>query len=339
MTSVSSIIEKRSNNPKRLLGIMINSDKPAKWKKDIVDSVSAYNRWFTRFAPHTYITKRKETMRKVQALFSDAGGLRTISPQLLKGHPEATQILRMCTAPPIARDRLIGLSGTSRSLVNTMESDLRLPSRMPVAKINGELEKIQVIFNKLLDPELLPWVKAKRKPSSDERTFFLLVVADRLCGAQSDPIIRNAQEERQLRSLANLLKSLGYKQVHSDSISSLAAMVPGTFTFQYLVRAELPSGKSVGIPIDAVIQPRTTSKGSLPILIEAKSAGDFTNVNKRRKEEAAKHKQLVDKFGSKIRYLLLLSGYFDAGYLGYEAAEGIDWVWEHNIQELRQVVN
>lgn len=30
-----------------------------------------------------------------------------------------------------------------------------------------------------------------------------------------------------------------------------------------------------------------------------------------------------------------LSGYFDSGYLGYEAAEGIDWVWEHRIDDLR----
>ncbi len=31
---------------------------------------------------------------------------------------------------------------------------------------------------------------------------------------------------------------------------------------------------------------------------------------------------------------LFLCGYFDSGYLGYEAAEGIDWVWEHRIDDL-----
>lgn len=29
-----------------------------------------------------------------------------------------------------------------------------------------------------------------------------------------------------------------------------------------------------------------------------------------------------------MRFILFLCGYFDSGYLGYEAAEGIDWVWE-----------
>jgi hypothetical protein len=33
---------------------------------------------------------------------------------------------------------------------------------------------------------------------------------------------------------------------------------------------------------------------------------------------------------------LFLCGYFDSGYLGYEAAEGIDWVWEHRIDDLAQ---
>lgn len=30
----------------------------------------------------------------------------------------------------------------------------------------------------------------------------------------------------------------------------------------------------------------------------------------------------------------ILCGYFDSGYLGYEAAEGIDWIWEHRIDDL-----
>jgi hypothetical protein len=70
--------------------------------------------------------------------------------------------------------------------------------------------------------------------------------------------------------------------------------------------------------------------------IEAKSAGDFTNTNKRRKEEAQKMNQLRDTYGENVRYLLFLCGYFDSGYLGYEAAEGIDWVWEHRIEDLEE---
>jgi hypothetical protein len=92
--------------------------------------------------------------------------------------------------------------------------------------------------------------------------------------------------------------------------------------------------KSVNIPVDAAVMPLKPKDGKFPLMIEAKSAGDFTNVNKRRKEEAAKVGQLRRKHGHRVRYILFLCGYFDSGYLGYEASEGIDWVWEHRIDDL-----
>ena len=98
----------------------------------------------------------------------------------------------------------------------------------------------------------------------------------------------------------------------------------------------LQVGKAVKvyIPVDVVIQPSKPRRGRLPILIEAKSAGDFTNTNKRRKEEATKIHQLQAAYGQTISFILFLCGYFGSDYLGYEAAEGIDWVWEHRIDDL-----
>jgi len=78
----------------------------------------------------------------------------------------------------------------------------------------------------------------------------------------------------------------------------------------------------------------TAKNRDFPLLIEAKSAGDFANVNKRRKEEGQKITQLKASYGNDIDYALFLNGYFDSGYLGYEAAEGIDWIWEHRIDDL-----
>lgn len=92
----------------------------------------------------------------------------------------------------------------------------------------------------------------------------------------------------------------------------------------------------VNIPVDVVIQPLIAEKGDFPLLLEAKSAGDFTNVNKRRKEEAQKMQQLKNTYGDVVRFGLFLCGYFDSGYLGYEAAEGIDWIWEHRVSDLEK---
>ena len=69
-------------------------------------------------------------------------------------------------------------------------------------------------------------------------------------------------------------------------------MAPGTFSFRTNVPVKLERRVTVNIPIDAVIMPKTAKRGIFPIFIEAKSAGDFTNTNKRRKEEAMKMTQL-----------------------------------------------
>jgi len=93
-------------------------------------------------------------------------------------------------------------------------------------------------------------------------------------------------------------------------------MPAGTFSFRLNVPVKLEGGKQqVNIPIDTVIMPKAMKRGELPLLIEAKSAGDFTNVNKRRKEEAVKMAQLRSNYGTKVRFALFLCGYFDSGYL------------------------
>src|SRR5262249_25134355 len=107
----------------------------------------------------------------------------------------------------------------------------------------------------------------------------------------------NAQEKRQLELIGKYLKSKGYKQKQHPSTKPLTEMEPGTFAF----RMNVMVGKvnKVKIPIDVVLQRKKLRPTRLPILIEAKSAGDFTNVNKRRKEEAKKMSQLKATFGMK----------------------------------------
>ncbi len=112
-------------------------------------------------------------------------------------------------------------------------------------------------------------------------------------------------------------------------------MRPGTYSFRLIVPVDQEGArKKINIPVDAVVMPKAAKPGDFPLLLEAKSAGDFTNVNKRRKEEAAKMAQLRHTHGDDVCFNLFLCGYFDSGYLGYEAAEGIDWVWEHRIDDL-----
>ena len=316
----------------------VNADKPDRWKEDIARSVDAYNDWFMRFAPKAYRDTRVRTTHQVKAALESTANLTHIAPALLRADPAVVQMLRMCTAPPIARDRLIGLANVSSSLVRSMEGDEhRLPLRMPKAEVDAQLARIGDIILRLADLDIFTWLDDGHKATAGEVHRAATVVADRLCGAVADPIIRNAQEARQLAAMRHWLEARKYKFIGAGEGTRFDAMRPGTFCFRLNVPVDQgEGGRKINIPVDVAIAPRRAKAGDLPLLIEAKSAGDYTNVNKRRKEEATKVGQLRHTYGVKIRYVLFLGGYFDSGYLGYEAAEGIDWVWEHRIDELAE---
>ena len=312
----------------------VNSDKPQIWKKDIARSVDLYNDWFIKFAPQAYRTARAGTTLAVESALKLTKNLTDLSPSVLQQNPSVLPILRMSTAPPIARDRLIGLSGVPAGLVLGMEIYKRLPRR--AIGIESNFKKISATILKLCDRDIFPWLDSGLKPKKSEIHRAATIVADRLCGAVTDPIVRNAQEQRQLAEIKKWLESRGY--AYAGVGLTFDQLPPATFSFRLNVPIKLEDGiKQINIPIDAVVMPKKKSRaGTFPLLIEAKSAGDFTNTNKRRKEEAVKISQLRRTYGTSIRFILFLCGYFDSGYLGYEAAEGIDWVWEHRIDDLKK---
>lgn len=313
----------------------VNSDKPHLWKQDILNSVEFYNNWFIEFAPQAYQNTRTNTTQQVESALIWTNNLINICPSILRQYPSILQILRMTTAPPIARDRLIGLARVSPNLVKNMEDKQRIPPKMDAILLNNELEEIVGVIIRLIDKDIFPWVEVGVQPNDVELQRASIIVADRLCGALADPIIRNTQEQRQLQSMRIWLEQRDYSYIRGGNRLSFDSMQPGTFAFRVNVPVNLGSThKQINIPIDAVIMPKSSQPGDLPLLIEAKSAGDFTNPNKRRKEEAVKIAQLKANYGSNIRFVLFLCGYFDSGYLGYEAAEGIDWLWEHRINDL-----
>jgi len=315
----------------------VNLDKPQLWKADVAQSVDMYNAWFMNFAPDAFRQTRVRVTVSVEEALKATDYLRDIEPATLRRHPEILPTLRMSTCPPIAVDRLIGLAGVSKSLVMCMEQDKRLPPRMPTPLADAQLEKIAGIIERMADPDIFVWLGREQQPTEVETHRAATIVADRLCGAVANPIIRNAQEKRQLAAIKAWLEARGYTQIADGAQIKFNQMQPGTFSFRMNVPITLEGGNtSINIPVDAVIMPRTRPAGQLPIFFEAKSAGDFTNTNKRRKEEAVKMTQLRATYGAGVEFNLFLCGYFDSGYLGYEAAEGIDWVWEHRIDDLEK---
>ena len=197
----------------------VNLDKPEKWKINSSLSIDMYNDWFIKFAPVAYQNMREETAKAVKNAFEWTHNLTNIQTLLLRQRPEILPMLRMTAAPPIARDRLIGLARVSKNLVETMEIDKRLPPRMSYTQVETELKKIGAMIERLADKHLLIWLEEKREPTEIELYRASTVVADRLCGSATDPLIRNAQERRQLKAIGNWLNDKEYKDVSGRTVS------------------------------------------------------------------------------------------------------------------------
>lgn len=287
-----------------------------------------------KYAPQAFRETRQKTIKQVKSAFDATDGMRRVSPAVLRRNPRVLAVLRMATAPPLAVDRLIGLAGVPPNLVRRMEKRGDLPPRMKKGDVERGLKSIGEMIRALSDKDIFVWLERGVEPSEQEIYRASTIVADRLCGAVANPIIRNAQEQRQLAKIREWLEKRGYTFIEAGMGTRVDAMRSGTFCFHLNVPVEQESGRMVTIPVDVAVMPRQLGGRAMPLLVEAKSAGDFTNTNKRRKEEAVKIAQLRATYGQDLDYILFLCGYFDSGYLGYEAAEGIDWVWEHRMDDL-----
>src|SRR6059036_1538124 len=127
----------------------VNRDKPDRWKDDIRKSVDLFNDWFLHFAQSAFRAERLKATKWVEDTLEWTRNLRDLSPAVLKQHPGILPTLRMTCCPPIARDRLIGLSGAGDSLVNRMEKEQKVGARLADGDLNVQLAKIGAIIQRL----------------------------------------------------------------------------------------------------------------------------------------------------------------------------------------------
>lgn len=134
----------------------INRNNTEQWKEDVKKSVMFYNDWFLAFAPSTYINARQDAINRVNNAFQKTDCFNLLSTDILKSVPEAITILRMATTPPLARDRLVGLSDIPKSVITSLECG-KLPAKMEESALNEHLNSIIAVINKLLDVDIMPW--------------------------------------------------------------------------------------------------------------------------------------------------------------------------------------
>lgn len=299
---------------------------PAEWQPDIDRSVAEYDEWYLTESPGMFADARGRAVVEVEEAMQATDDFRTFDADALTARPGALFVARMCVSPPMARDRFVGFSGANRSLVTAMERDGAIPAR--VRRLRMQLEVMCDFLRPLLDPGLFCWLGDDRAPTAAERDKALLVIGERLASASYLPALRNAQEARQKELLRAYLEGEGFEESFEPPLD----MAPGVFGFGRNVRVVREDGEPQNLPVDCVVSPLDAE---LPLAcVELKSAGDFTNVNKRRKEESDKHDALKRAHGEHAVFLLQLFGYFGHSYLGFEAAAGIDRAWDHRLSDL-----
>ena len=220
----------------------VNLDRPHQWKADVAQSVDMYNDWFMKVAPQAFRAMRVHTTKDVEVALRATGNLTNIQPETLRKHPEVLPTLRMSTCPPLAVDRLIGLARVSPSMVRRIELERKLPVPMSEAAINLELGKIATIIEKMADRDIFVWLGRKGAATDVEIHRAATIVADRLCGAMTNPIVRNAQEKRQLAEIKGWLEARGYNQLPGGEGTKFSAMPPGTFSFRMNVPVNQDGG-------------------------------------------------------------------------------------------------
>jgi hypothetical protein len=296
---------------------------PTEWPPDIDRSVAEYDEWYLAESPGMFAEARERAVVEADEAMRVTDDFRVFGVDSLIARPAALFVARMCISPSMARDRFVGFSGVNKSLVTAMERDGIIPTR--ARRLQMQLEVMCDFLRPLLDPGIFCWLGEDRAPTAVERERALLVVGERLANAFYQPVLRSAQEARQKELLRAYLEGEGFE----ESFEPPFEMAPGVFGFGRNVRVVREDSEPQNLPVDCVVSPLDAK---LPLAcVELKSAGDYTNVNKRRKEESDKHDALKRAHGDNAVFLLQLFGYFGHTYLGFEAAAGIDWTWDHRL--------
>ncbi|RKU22095.1 XamI family restriction endonuclease, partial [Candidatus Poribacteria bacterium] len=229
----------------------VNKNKPDRWKTDIAQSVDFYNGWFLRSAPQVFKETRLKTSTQVEQVLKLTTNFTRLNPEVLQEYPTILPVLRMATCPPIARDRLIGLAGVPRNLVKSMEDNERVPPLMKPLQLQENLKKIEKVIRDLLDSDIFVWLDRGDEGKTEEIRRAATIIADRLCGAEANPILRNAQEKRQLTSIQRWLQERGYMFDERAGSRKFDELSPGTFVFHLNVPVRrATTNREIKMPID-----------------------------------------------------------------------------------------
>ncbi len=147
--------------------------------------------------------------------------------------------------------------------------------------------------------------------------------------------VHQAQTQWYLGLIQSWLTERGYDRLEFDTSAKLPGLPPGTFASR--LKASIQSSgdsRRNQSQVDVVVKPKQPASVSQPIIVLTALFGSFEESFHRRKTDVNRISKFRLAYGEDVPIVLALWGYVDAGYLGCQAAEGIDWVWAHRLNDL-----
>lgn len=311
--------------------VLMNANREELWDSDITIAENQIKKWLAEYRNHG--ASRTDLENELTSRIENAEWGGTIR-DAIEDQPRVLAALRALSRRDMGTAQFsdfVGIGKTRLERFEAGETVKNLPDDFTA--------KCDDLLSGELDEELVPWIFEGRAPERDEAERAAIVAADRQLRRSASTALRYAHEPRQLGHLSRYLTDLGYVEITGGGpvTDPRTGLPQGTFSYRRSIMGAMANGGELSQSVDVMIMPRGAQHGSLPVFMEAKSMTDKVNPNKRQKEEAQKAAGLRARWelpGEKLNFVLLLGGTVPRRYLTVERDCGLDWVWEHRIQDL-----
>jgi len=305
---------------------VLNANAAQHWEADRIIAREEIINWLAD------TTSALQSRSVIEAKVSEALDLIARSESIemaIFSNPSVLTTLRALTRRDIGTSQTATFLGLGTSALESIERE-----KKPSGQIAAAAESLLL---KELDQGLVPWILENRTPTGEEKNRSTIIAADRILRRSTSTELRYKHEPRQLEKMEHFLKEQGYtKAIGNTIVDPRKDMDPGTYAFRVNIEGTTVDGLSLKQNVDTLIMPKSKSQ-MLPIFLEAKSMTDEVNPNKRQKEEAQKVDSVRRRWqplDEKLNFILLLGGTVPRRYLEVEANSGLDWVWEHRVEDL-----
>lgn len=313
----------------------MNAGSKDRWESDIVDSSRNMRAWLASVRP-TGATRPVHELEMMK-LIEETDWSNSLAA-VLRDDSRLIKVLRALTRRDIGAEQFSQFIGIGKTRLERLEEGKQvrgLPDHVFDSSANLLMAEI--------DDDLALWIFQQRTPTEAEVRKASVVGADRRLRRVFSTQIRYMHEPRQLDVLKEFLRQRGYEEVSDGPLlDPRRDTEAGKFGFRRSVVGTVENGSQLLQSVDVVIKPFGATTDQLPLFIEAKSMSDVVNPNKRQKEEAQKAASLRrrwERSDDRVNFILLLGGTVPHRYLTVERDSGLDWFWEHRVEDLDLVLN